>query len=97
MRLRSDFSQPRGGRNRQRGNDPRDSYQQDNSYYLQHGQEPYTVLGVDKNSSADEIKKAYRQLAKQYHPDKNRGNKEAEEKFKKIASAYEQLEKQGKV
>ncbi len=48
----------------------------------------YKVLGVDKKSSGDEIKKAYRKLALKYHPDKNPGNKTAEEQFKKISEAY---------
>lgn len=51
----------------------------------------YEVLGVAKSASQDEIKKAYRKLAMQYHPDKNPGNKEAEEKFKEAAAAYDVL------
>ena len=51
----------------------------------------YEVLGVKKNASDDEIKKAYRNLAKQYHPDKNPDDKEAEEKFKEASEAYEYL------
>jgi molecular chaperone DnaJ len=51
----------------------------------------YEVLGVSKNATKDEIKKVYRKLAIQYHPDKNPGNKEAEEKFKEATEAYEIL------
>ncbi len=51
----------------------------------------YEVLGVEKTATAEEIKKAYRKKAIQYHPDKNPGDKEAEEKFKEAAEAYEVL------
>src|SRR5919201_2015692 len=52
---------------------------------------PYDTLGVKKNASADEIKKAYRKLASQYHPDKNPGDAAAEEKFKEVQNAYDVL------
>ena len=48
----------------------------------------YEVLGVSRGTSAEEIKKAYRRLALKYHPDRNPGDKEAEEKFKEAAEAY---------
>lgn len=51
----------------------------------------YEVLGVEKNASADEIKKAYRKKAIQFHPDKNPGDKQAEENFKEAAEAYDVL------
>ena len=51
----------------------------------------YEVLGVTKNANSKEIKQAYRKLAVKYHPDRNEGNKEAEEKFKEAAEAYEVL------
>ncbi|MGH1456964.1 MAG: molecular chaperone DnaJ [Alphaproteobacteria bacterium] len=51
----------------------------------------YKTLGVDKSASADEIKKSYRKLAMKYHPDQNKGNAEAEEKFKSISEAYDIL------
>ncbi len=51
----------------------------------------YKILGVKPDASLDEIKKAYRRLALQYHPDKNQGDKKAEEKFKDIAEAYDVL------
>lgn len=56
----------------------------------------YQVLGVAKNASADEIKKSYRKLAMQYHPDRNPGNKEAENKFKEATEAYEVLKDEQK-
>lgn len=51
----------------------------------------YEVLGISRTATQNEIKSAYRKLAVKYHPDKNPGNKEAEEKFKKISAAYEVL------
>ncbi len=48
----------------------------------------YAVLGVARGATEDEIKKTYRKLAMQYHPDRNKGDKKAEEKFKEISEAY---------
>ncbi len=56
----------------------------------------YEVLGVEKTASPSEIKKAYRKLAKQYHPDVNQGDDKAQEKFKEINEAYEVLSDEGK-
>jgi len=53
--------------------------------------DPYSVLGVDKKASAEEIKKAYRKLARQYHPDRNPGDEKAEERFKEISEAHDVL------
>lgn len=53
--------------------------------------DPYTILGVDKSSDSTTIKKAYRKIAMKYHPDKNPGDKAAEDKFKEAASAYDIL------
>ncbi|MFZ5818545.1 MAG: DnaJ domain-containing protein, partial [Chloroflexota bacterium] len=51
----------------------------------------YQTLGVGRNANADEIRKAYRKLAMQYHPDRNPGDKQAEERFKEINEAYQVL------
>ena len=51
----------------------------------------FKVLGVDRNASADVIKRAFRKLARQFHPDVNQGDKVAESKFKEISAAYEVL------
>ncbi|MFO0808301.1 MAG: J domain-containing protein [Gemmataceae bacterium] len=54
-------------------------------------QDPYDILGVSRSASDDDIQKAYRKLARQYHPDRNPGDKAAEAKFKEVSSAYELL------
>jgi len=56
----------------------------------------YQILGVERSASADDIRKAYRKLAMQHHPDRNPGNKQAEEKFKEINEAYQVLSDKGK-
>src|SRR5213596_1827344 len=56
----------------------------------------YEVLGVNKKASEDEIKKAYRKLARQYHPDRNPGDKEPEDRFKEVQHAYDVLADDGK-
>src|SRR5437763_14085068 len=51
----------------------------------------YKILGVGKNATDDEIRKAYRRLARKYHPDRNSGDKQAEERFKEISQAHDVL------
>src|SRR5262245_46346420 len=51
--------------------------------------DPYEILGVDRKASADEIKRAYRKLAKELHPDRNPGDKAAEKRFKEMQAAYD--------
>ena len=53
--------------------------------------DPYKILGVSRDASDDEIKRAYRQLAKQYHPDRNPGDAEAAKKMQQVNAAYEQI------
>lgn len=60
------------------------------------GKDFYEILGIGKSASQEEIKKAYRKLAIKYHPDKNPGDKEAEEKFKEISAAFEILKDEEK-
>src|SRR5689334_24137670 len=59
-------------------------------------QDFYALLGVQKGATADEIKKAYRKLAMQYHPDRNPGDKTAEQKFKDLSEAYDVLKDEQK-
>src|SRR5689334_19304396 len=58
--------------------------------------DPYHVLGLTKSASAEEIKQAYRRLAKQYHPDLNPGRPDIEQKFKDVSGAYNLLSDQDK-
>ena len=56
----------------------------------------YSILGIARNASSEDIKKAYRKLAIKYHPDKNNGDKESERKFREVSEAYETLSDQDK-
>ena len=60
-------------------------------YFMGSKRDYYEVLGIGRNSGEDEIKAAYRKLALKYHPDRNPGDKAAEEKFKEAAEAYDVL------
>lgn len=53
--------------------------------------DPYTILGVSRSATDDEVKRAYREMARKYHPDRNGGSAEAEEKMKEINAAYAQI------
>eukprot|EP01126_Amoeba_proteus_P002613 TRINITY_DN1081_c0_g1_i2.p1 TRINITY_DN1081_c0_g1~~TRINITY_DN1081_c0_g1_i2.p1 ORF type:complete len:312 (+),score=37.14 TRINITY_DN1081_c0_g1_i2:186-1121(+) len=70
---------------------PSIKYRNFHTSQIRYASDYYERLGLNKNASAEDIKKAYRKLAMQYHPDRNQGNKEAEEKFKDISQAYSVL------
>ena len=53
--------------------------------------DPYEVLGLSRSANAEEVKRAYRKLAREYHPDRNHGDKSAEEKFKDVSDAYAEI------
>ena len=61
------------------------------NYYHVMPKDFYETLGVNKNASEDEVKRAYRKLAQKYHPDRNKGDKSTEQRFKEINAAYEVL------
>ena len=71
--------------------DMEDNIFKDNSTGYMDYKDYYATLGINKSSSADEIKKAFRKLAVKYHPDRNPDDKPAEERFKEISEAYEVL------
>ena len=60
-------------------------------------EDPYKILGVRPDASDEEIKKAYRELAKKYHPDRNPGDEEAAKKMQQVNAAYEQIKNPEKV
>ena len=53
--------------------------------------DPYKVLGISRDATDEQVKEAYREMAKKYHPDTNQGDKDAEEKFKQLTNAYSLL------
>ena len=74
-----------------RGSNPLRGTRQRYNYYHVMPKDFYETLGVNKNASEDEVKRAYRKLAQKYHPDRNKGDKSTEQRFKEINAAYEVL------